>query len=72
MDATIRALGKVDALEPHRSAILAAMVITDELFRSREELRSLREEIERRSALLADRIQRVSGIEVPEEDDASA
>ena len=72
VDATIRALGKVDALEPHRSAILAAMVITDELFRSREELRSLREEIERRSALLADRIQRVSGIEVPEEDDASA
>ena len=70
VDATIRALGKVDALEPHRSAILAAMVITDELFRSREELRSLREEIERRSALLADRIQRVSGIEVPEEDDA--
>ena len=72
VDATIRALGRVDALEPHRSAILAAMVITDELFRSREELRSLREEIERRSALLADRIQRVSGIEVPEEDDASA
>ena len=72
VDATIRALGKVDALEPHRSAVLAAMVITDELFRSREELRSLREEIERRSALLADRIQRVSGIEVPEEDDASA
>jgi len=71
VDATIRALGKVDALEPHRSAILAAMVITDELFRSREELRSLREEIERRSALLADRIQRASGIEVPQEDEAA-
>ena len=69
VDLTIRALGKVDALEPHRSAILAAMVITDELFRTREELRSLREEIERRAALLADRIQRASGIEIPEEEE---
>ena len=60
VDATIRSLGKVDALEPHRTAILAAMVITDELFRTREELRSLREEVERRASLLADRLERAS------------
>lgn len=60
VDGTIRSLGKVDALEPHRTAILAAMVITDELFRTREELRSLREEVERRSALLADRLERAA------------
>ena len=69
VDGTIRALGKVDALEPHRTAILAAMVITDELFRTREELRSLREEVERRAALLADRLQRASGVEVATESD---
>lgn len=60
VDGTIRSLGKVDALEPHRTAILAAMVITDELFRIREELRALREEVERRSTLLADRLERAA------------
>lgn len=66
VDTTIRSLGKPDALEPHRTAILAAMVITDELFRTREELRSLREEVERRSALLADRLERASGARAAE------
>lgn len=61
VDGTIRSLGKVDALEPHRTAILAAMVITDELFRTREELRALREEVERRATLLADRLERAAG-----------
>jgi cell division protein ZapA (FtsZ GTPase activity inhibitor) len=61
VDATIRSLGKVDALEPHRTAILAAMVITDELFRTREELRALREEVERRATLLAERLERAAG-----------
>lgn len=60
VDATIRALGKSSALEPQRIAILAAMVITDELFRAREELRSLREDVERRSSLLADRLERAT------------
>ena len=60
VDGTIRSLGKVDALEPHRTAILAAMVITDELFRTREELRTLREEIERRATLLANRLERAA------------
>lgn len=67
VDGTIRSLGKAEALEPHRTAILAAMVITDELFRTREELRALREEVERRAALLADRLQRASGVELPAE-----
>jgi cell division protein ZapA len=58
VDATIRALGPDAALEPHRTAILAALVITDELFRAREELRALREEVERRAASLADRLER--------------
>lgn len=61
VDATIRSLGRIDALEPHRTAILASMVITDELFRTREELRALREEVDRRAALLADRLERATG-----------
>ena len=51
VDATVRALGQSSSLEPQRIAILAAMVITDELFRAREELRALREDVERRSSL---------------------
>jgi cell division protein ZapA len=50
VDATIRSVGPSQPLEAHRAAILAALFITDELFRTREELRGLREEIERRSA----------------------
>lgn len=67
VDATIRALGPSVALEAHRSAILAAMVITDELFRAREELRALREEVDRRSALLADLLLRSAGQTAPED-----
>ena len=36
LDSTIRALGA--NLDPHRAAILAALTITDELFRTRTEL----------------------------------
>lgn len=61
VDATIRALGPNHSLEPHRTTILAALVITDELFRVREELRSLAEEVERRAALLADLLERAAG-----------
>lgn len=67
VDTTIRSLGRPDALEPHRTTILAAMVITDELFRTREELRMLREEVDRRASLLADRLERAAGMSaVPE------
>lgn len=65
VDGTIRSLGVVDTLELHRTAILAAMLITDELFRTREELRTLREEVEQRSALLADRLERAVSPRTP-------
>jgi cell division protein ZapA len=60
VDGTIRTLAAGGTLETHRAAILAALVITDELFRTREELRSLREELERRATLLADLLERAA------------
>lgn len=60
VDATVRSLGPANTLEPHRTAILAALVITDELFRVREELRTLRDEVERRAGRLADLLERAS------------
>jgi cell division protein ZapA (FtsZ GTPase activity inhibitor) len=63
VDATIRAVGPQNVLEtnPHRTAILAALVITDELFRLREELRTLRDEMDRRAGMMADVLERASG-----------
>jgi cell division protein ZapA (FtsZ GTPase activity inhibitor) len=60
VDGTIRTLAAGNVLETHRAAILAALVITDELFRTREELRSLRDELERRATLLADLLERAA------------
>lgn len=60
VDSTMRALGVGTSLEPHRTAILAALFITDELFRAREELRVLREDVERRSEVLADLLERAA------------
>ena len=60
VDATIRSVGASNSLEAHRTAILAALVITDELFRTREELRLLREEVERRASILADLLERAA------------
>ena len=60
VDATIRSLGPAHTLDSHRTAILAALVITDELFRVREELRTLREEIDRRASLLGDLLERAA------------
>ncbi|HEX8242664.1 MAG TPA: cell division protein ZapA [Longimicrobium sp.] len=54
VDGTIRALPGFQTLEPFRAATLAALSITDELFRARDEIRRLREEAERRTAELAD------------------
>lgn len=45
-------------LEAHRRAILAALAITDELFRAREEIRLLQEDKERGIAVLAERLER--------------
>lgn len=52
VDATIRALGSGNMLDPHRAAILAALTITDELFRARREVEQLREELTRRASRL--------------------
>lgn len=60
VDATIRALGVSASLEPHRAAILAALTITDELFRTRSEVSGLREEIVRRSARVAYLLERAA------------
>ena len=35
LDSTIRALGFGNTLDPHRAAILAALTITDELYKAR-------------------------------------
>ena len=58
VDGTIRALGLGSTLDPHRAAILAALTITDELFRTRRDLGALREEISERSSRLADLLDR--------------
>lgn len=60
LDATLRAVGLGNTLDPHRSAILAALTITDELFRAREELAILRAEVARRSTALATMLEEVA------------
>ncbi|MDR0786657.1 MAG: cell division protein ZapA [Gemmatimonadota bacterium] len=44
VDAAIRSISLGNVLEPHRAAILAALTVTDDLFRTRSELATLREE----------------------------
>jgi cell division protein ZapA (FtsZ GTPase activity inhibitor) len=60
VDATIRALPGFQTLEPFRAATLAALSITDELFRAREEIRKLREEAEYRTNILAEQLEAAS------------
>jgi cell division protein ZapA (FtsZ GTPase activity inhibitor) len=57
VDATIRALPGFQTLEPFRAATLAALSITDELFRAREEIRRLREDAEYRTGILAEQLE---------------
>ncbi len=54
VDAAIRALGPSKPFELHRATTLAALSITDELFRTREQVRRLREELEARAAALTE------------------
>lgn len=54
VDGTIRALPGFQTLEPFRAATLAALSITDELLRARDEIRRLREEADQRTHELAD------------------
>lgn len=58
VDATIRALGGGNMLDPHRAAILAALTITDELFRARKEVEQLRDELSRRAARLTNLLEK--------------
>ena len=56
VDRTIRAAAPESGLELQRTAILAALTITDELFRARREVDTLRDELERMSGMLAARL----------------
>jgi cell division protein ZapA (FtsZ GTPase activity inhibitor) len=53
VDATIRELPGFQTLEPFRAATLAALSITDELLRARDEIKRLREEAADRTEALA-------------------
>ncbi|MDQ3556642.1 MAG: cell division protein ZapA [Gemmatimonadota bacterium] len=57
VDATLRALPGGGTLEPHRAAILAALSITDQLFRVREELRQLQSDTMAEANRLAQRLE---------------
>lgn len=59
VDATLTALGPAQSFEPHRNAILAALSITDQLFRAREEVERLRAEVTERVERLVDSLERV-------------
>lgn len=61
LDATLRELPGYPSLDPHRAAVLAALSITDELFRAREELQRLRDEGVRRADALADVLEDAAG-----------
>lgn len=67
VDTVLRELPDSPALEPGRAAILAALSITDELFRAREEVRRLRAEMERRADEMAEILERAAGEERPAE-----
>jgi len=60
VDSTLRSLGGVAAMDPHRAAILAALVITDQLFRERSELAAVRTELARRCGRLAARLESIT------------
>jgi cell division protein ZapA len=68
LDATIRELGAGNTLDPHRAAILAALTITDDLFRTRAELRELRADLARKASRISDLLERASALEDVEYD----
>lgn len=63
VDETLNALGLGNTLDPHRAAILAALIITDELFRTREELRALEADVARRTHRLAEILEKAMAAE---------
>ncbi len=56
LDNTVRRMGVPAAMEPHRAVLLAAMTVTDELFRARRELEELRSEVSSRAEAVAGRL----------------
>lgn len=60
LDAVVRDLPGFRTLEPHRAVLLAALSVTDELFRAREEIQRLRDEAERRAAAAAELLERAA------------
>jgi cell division protein ZapA len=65
VDRAVRALGDAAPVQAHRTAILAALSITDELFRTRRELEELRATLDRRAAAVAERLHTASRTELP-------
>lgn len=65
LDATLRTLPGYPLLDPQRAAVLAALSITDELLRTREELQLLRDEAARRADALAGTLEDAVGGEAP-------
>lgn len=65
LDATIRNLGMGNTLDPHKSAILAALTITDELFRAREEVSRLRAQLTERAGWITQRLERALSVTLP-------
>ncbi|MGH7458983.1 MAG: cell division protein ZapA [Longimicrobiaceae bacterium] len=57
VDETIRSVGPAGGLEFHRTVMLAALTITDQLFRARRELGRLQDEVRERSGLCARRLE---------------
>jgi cell division protein ZapA (FtsZ GTPase activity inhibitor) len=60
VDRTVHGLSGARSLEPHRATLLAALVITDELFRARDEVRGLRSLLEQQAAGLAERLEQAT------------
>ena len=58
LDGVVRALPGAASLEPHRALVLAALSITDELFRAREETRAARADARRRAGEAAEALER--------------
>jgi|DewCreStandDraft_5_1066085.scaffolds.fasta_scaffold04347_10 cell division protein ZapA len=56
VDATLRRVGHAAARAPHRAAVLAALLITDELFQSRARWARRLAETERRAQALTERL----------------
>jgi cell division protein ZapA len=63
VDSTMQAMGDAQPLQMHRTAILAALSITDELFRAREELKEMREHLESRAGSLAERLEQTAAVD---------